>query len=58
MSAEPEPRPTTHNNPVARAARWVLHRRRVAAGQLFRGLCYGCGTALAGAISLWLQNRH
>ncbi|MEK8146441.1 hypothetical protein NKH18_49675 [Streptomyces sp. M10(2022)] len=58
MSAEPEPSPTSFSpSPGARMVRWALTRRHTATSQLLRGICYGTGTALAGAVSLWLQNR-
>ncbi|MFD9306770.1 hypothetical protein ACFWCB_29590 [Streptomyces sp. NPDC060048] len=42
---------------LRRLPAWVRRRRRVAAAHLFRGVCYGSGTALVGTLTLWLQNR-
>ncbi|MBT2450783.1 hypothetical protein J7F03_27665 [Streptomyces sp. ISL-43] len=42
---------------LRRLPAWAHRRRRAAAAHLFRGVCYGIGTALVGTLTLWLQNR-
>ncbi|GGQ13329.1 hypothetical protein [Streptomyces roseolilacinus] len=38
-------------------AHWVSRRRRIAADQFLRGLCYGAGTAVVGLLVVWAQAR-
>ncbi|WP_432091472.1 hypothetical protein [Streptomyces sp. NRRL F-5630] len=49
-AAPPDPVPRR----AVLAARLRQHRA-LALGQLVRGLAYGTGTALAGAVALWLR---
>ncbi|MEU7650308.1 hypothetical protein [Streptomyces huasconensis] len=57
-STSPAGRPPT-GTPRALTTRKRLHRlRRTAATHLFRGLCYGLGTAASGLLGYWIQQQY
>ncbi|WP_158677846.1 hypothetical protein [Streptomyces sp. SPB074] len=51
------PAPHEHVPRRASLAARLRQHRALALGQLVRGLAYGTGTALAGAVGLWLRTR-
>ncbi len=61
------PRPSPDGHPPTGTPRALttrkrphrLHRlRRTAATHVFRGLCYGLGTAASGLLGYWIQQQY
>lgn len=57
MSTVSEPSPPLPPSLRGRLRDWTRAQRGAAASHLLKGICYGTGTALAGVISFWVENR-